>query len=119
MIQCSALDFLRKTRSVTVPCFGFFQDSRIMVHGLRMRVINYNTYSLWIFMRNVPKWIRTQILFMLKSPFGSFFDVELFQFYQIRLSSSLYIFRLYKLTVFTVIHFYTFLYRFKRVQTVI
>ena len=78
------------------------------------RVIIYG-----FFMRNVLKWIRTQILFMLKSPFGSFFDVELFQFYQIRLSSSLYIFRLYKLTVFTVIHFYTFLYRFKRVQTVI
>ena len=57
--------------------------------------------------------------FYAQKSFWIFFDVEWFQFYQIRLSSSLYIFRLYKLTVFTVIHFYTFLYRFKRIQTVI
>ena len=54
LIQCCALDFPPKMRSLTVPRFGFFQDSRI-------RVKRWNL--LWFFW-NLPqnyKWIPVQV----------------------------------------------------------
>ena len=57
MTQCCTLDFSRKTRSVMVPRFGFFQDSRIRVKGTHLSSLYSQILGTTFMVLSLNTWI--------------------------------------------------------------